>query len=433
MTKITFYKGLQEIGGTVVSVETEEAVCLFDFGFSDSPWSDPKIRDRKETIPCDYVRAGILPAIDGIYEAAVAEKLGLRSYSDNTKPYFFVISHMHIDHMGGLDMLDPEIPVYMSCDSLNLYRGLDRQGELTFRFHKNSIGIPYGECFSVGDLDITVLPVDHDCIGASGFLIRTPDGSICYTGDYRFHGFHPEITEDFGIRCRGAKVLITEGVMASFEDMDMLQVAAPEDMRREESLLSETESICKQAKGIVIVNLYNRNVERVWMLHQVLERSGRRFVLDATAADYVKAFYPEAKLSVYAETLQGRKLPEDVELVDRNMLLKKPMDYVLQLDYKNQCELFDLRSHASDYIHMDGEPLGDYDPSFEKLRQQLQNLGIIYHFSSVGGHAHPYYLRKMIETVRPEIMVPLHSQRPEQVMAEGVRRLLPREGESILL
>ena len=34
MTTLTFYNGLREIGGTFVVVETDEARCMFDFGFS---------------------------------------------------------------------------------------------------------------------------------------------------------------------------------------------------------------------------------------------------------------------------------------------------------------------------------------------------------------------------------------------------------------
>ena len=33
MTTLTFYNGLREIGGTFVVVETDEARCMFDFGF----------------------------------------------------------------------------------------------------------------------------------------------------------------------------------------------------------------------------------------------------------------------------------------------------------------------------------------------------------------------------------------------------------------
>ena len=48
MTKVTFYRGLREIGGTVVAVETEKAVCLFDFGFSVTERADSKVSLRED-------------------------------------------------------------------------------------------------------------------------------------------------------------------------------------------------------------------------------------------------------------------------------------------------------------------------------------------------------------------------------------------------
>ena len=41
MTNVTFISGLKEIGGTFVRVETDGAVCLFDFGFAVAARIDP--------------------------------------------------------------------------------------------------------------------------------------------------------------------------------------------------------------------------------------------------------------------------------------------------------------------------------------------------------------------------------------------------------
>ena len=43
MTTLTFYNGLREIGGTFVVVETDEARCMFDFGFAVMDRMDNKL------------------------------------------------------------------------------------------------------------------------------------------------------------------------------------------------------------------------------------------------------------------------------------------------------------------------------------------------------------------------------------------------------
>lgn len=71
-------------------------------------------------------------------------------------------------------MLDQNLPVYMSEDSLKLYRRLEACGDIQVKGHKNCIGIPYGESFTVGDITVEVEAIDHDVIGACGYRITTP-------------------------------------------------------------------------------------------------------------------------------------------------------------------------------------------------------------------------------------------------------------------
>ncbi len=437
MTKITFYKGLNVIGGTFIKVETEKAVLMFDFGFTVMRDIDSNVRLREGHIPEDYVRIGRLPAADGIYEEAVAEKIDCIPYGKTEKPHFFIISHMHIDHMGGLDMLDPNIPVYMSKDSLRLYRKLCNQGEFTYRAHKNCIGIPYGDSFTVGDIRINVFPIDHDCTGATGFIIETPDGNIAYTGDYRFHGLHPEQTEGFGETCHdaGIDIMITEGTTASWDEFDMLTLEKPDELPRTEyNLIDEVDEILDGSSRLIIINPYERNVARVHNLYNLCLRHDRKLVLDNAQADYLSEFYPEDKIYVYSETVDGRPVPNGAELVSRDEIISDPGSFMLQIPYRNSYELLDIGGVTDAYLHMDGYPLGDYDPSYQKMQSLLEKIGIKYVKLGLGGHAIPYYLRHMIDTVSPKCLIPIHSQRPENVNAENIGfRILPTEGQTIFL
>ena len=56
--------------------------------------------------------------------------------------------------------------------------------------------------------------------GAYGFLIETSEGTVVYTGDFRFHGHKGRMTEEFAERAIKAKpaCLITEGTRVSSEE-----------------------------------------------------------------------------------------------------------------------------------------------------------------------------------------------------------------------
>lgn len=431
MTKLSFYNGLREIGGTFVVVETDTTKCMFDFGFSAANRMDAKVVQRDD-YAADYVRLGMLASADGIYEKPTADKCGLLPYEEERKQVFFVISHMHIDHMGGLGCLHPDVPVYMSTDSLRLYRRLAVMGEAEHREHKNCIGVDYGETFTVGDITVKVVQIDHDVIGACGYLIQTADGNVCYTGDYRFHGFHPEITRKFAETMHGADVMITEGVTVSFGEIDMLSLEEPEQApRTEEDLQKELHEIGIEDTGLLVVNFYNRNVERIHRMIHTCIRSGRSLVLEPIAADYVHEFYPEDEILVYGE-IAAEDCP--FKKVSRADILAAPQRYVLQQDYSHIYESIELAPVISRYIHMDGAPLGDYDPSFAKLKEFLTVMNIPYDYRGLGGHSKPYYLRTMIDAIAPKILIPLHSYKPENVQSKMAgKRILPEYGDEMFL
>jgi mRNA degradation ribonuclease J1/J2 len=451
MTKLKFYSGLKEIGGTVVGIETESTICYFDFGFSVADRLDSKVHLREGHEAFDYVKLGVLNAIDGIYEPETAHKLGLKPYGETDKEVFFIISHMHIDHMGGLGCLDQRVPVYMSSDSAKLYHELGVMGELEVREHENILPVAYDGSFTFGDIKVTCVQVDHDVIGACGFLIETKEGRICYTGDYRYHGFHPEISAAFAEKCKDADLMISEGVTISFDDIDTLSLEGPVRERSEWTLLEDMKAAAKDEEGLIVINNYNRNVERIHRLIGELKESGRVMVLEPEQADYIAAFYPEDDFCVYIPEAKCSVCGEDVakslsdervaqvnlagkKIVNRAELLKNPAGFILQQDYKNCYELFDLKPVISLYVHMDGSPLGDYDPSFAKFYTLLDTLEIHYERWGLGGHAEPYYLRRTVDIIEPKILVPLHSFRPEQLVSEHAGKIiLPEVGDEIEL
>lgn len=174
-------------------------------------------------------------------------------------------------------------------------------------------------------------------VGACGYRITTPGGTICYTGDYRFHGFHPEITKAFGQKMKGVDVLITEGVTVSFDDVDILSLTKPEEPERSEEWLQDM--ICKESteqKGLIIVNPYNRNVERLHHLIMTAQKTGRKLVMDGIQADYVQTFYPEDEILMYENSVgaDAKKAEErGWSIITREELLSNPSKYILQQDY----------------------------------------------------------------------------------------------------
>lgn len=433
MTSIRFEHGLKEIGGTFLVIETAQAKCMFDFGYARAHLIDQRLSYRRDDRAHDLVKLGILPAENGIYDDACARRLGLAPYdrAGEEKTSFFVISHMHIDHMGALDCLHPELPVYMSEDSLTLYRSLAACKELDGEMHPATYAISEDQPLTIGDLTVRAVAVDHDVIGATGYLFETPDGRIAYTGDFRMHGFHPEVTKAFAKTCAGVDVLLCEGTMVSFDlEPDAFLPQNP-PRRTEEDLLADLLREAKETDRLLVCSLYPRNVERVLRIHETLRQANRRLVLDERSAHHVLSFYPEAELFVYEETMTEAKshLSAGTRYVTLADLHAHPGDYLLHLPYRDIFALCDVCDITAAYLHCDGTPLGAYDPSYQVLLDRLAQLNLPYRLLSVGGHAEPYWLRWMVESIAPKVCVPIHSFRPEQLtFRDDIQRILPEEG-----
>ncbi|MGD0450721.1 MAG: MBL fold metallo-hydrolase [Candidatus Bathyarchaeia archaeon] len=138
--KLTFYGGVDEIGGNKILLQTENGSVLMDFGrrmnefgkfFSDF------LQARSKNALRDMLRLGILPKIDGVYTPylvdmtvlfendQVKDKVPLGEALDYWKTIdvcpcnsehpavdAVFVSHAHFDHIQDVSFLDPHIPVF---------------------------------------------------------------------------------------------------------------------------------------------------------------------------------------------------------------------------------------------------------------------------------------------------------------------------------
>jgi ribonuclease J len=139
-SKLTFYGGVNEIGGNKILLQTDDGSVLLDFGRRMGEYckffSEFLVARSKNALR-DMLRLEILPKIDGIYtpylvdmtvlfeNAQVSEKVPLDKAVDYWKTTDVCpcnpehpavdgvfVSHAHFDHIQDVSFLDPCIPVY---------------------------------------------------------------------------------------------------------------------------------------------------------------------------------------------------------------------------------------------------------------------------------------------------------------------------------
>ena len=83
------------------------------------------------------------------------------------------------------------------------------------------------------------------------------------------------------------------------------------------------------------------------------------------------------------------------------------------------------------YIHSNATPLGDYDPAYLPFIESFERRNIKFERVSCSGHAHPMDLIKIINLIKPKLLVPIHSYRPEKLYNENGDVLLPEKKQTI--
>lgn len=375
---------------------------LFEMGIEHAPGAAPfslGIEPRPERELLDLQAVGMAPRGTGV--------LGTW---DRRSSLF--LSHLHLDHAALVSAVHPEVPIYYPRRMEPVREACVRAGYLAWR-EAPGTQVPDRGTVRLGAVEVEFVAVDHDVPGSTGFLIRTPELSLAYTGDHRWHGFHPEVTERFAEVVRGVRVLLQEAVSLSWDAPEegaagAAGAAAAERDRTEEDVVDEFGAVLDRARGLVVVNLYPMNRLRVHAFGAACAARGRMLLLErraATAADW------------------------PLVLEDVTSVLHDPRRYCVQLEYGSLPSLIDLRPpEGSIYVHSNGVPLGSFDPTYQVMLSWVRALGLELVVVGSSGHSRPADIRRMVETVSPRVVLPVHTRRPEALMVPGVPTLIPRVG-----
>ncbi|MGH7760218.1 MAG: hypothetical protein ACREOY_02210, partial [Candidatus Dormibacteraceae bacterium] len=103
-----------------------------------------------------------------------------------------------------------------------------------------------------------------------------------------------------------------------------------------------------------------------------------------------------------------------------------PSRYCVVLGFDSLPTLIDLRPpDGSIFIQSDGPPLGIWDPAWPVLVAWPQRFGLeLVHLAS-SGHSRPEDVSRMVRTVSPGLVLPVHTRAPEALEVTGIASLSP--------
>lgn len=456
--QLTSFNGLSTVGGVQLLLSSGGGSLLFDLGVVRNPGIAPAkvlfndfVQPRPSDPLRDLLRAGMAPPVAGLYRTRddgdpawlFRARHGVREVStpgeDGTLAVFF--SHVHDDHMGLLPFVAPDVGIHVSAETGAFHDALVAAGEVP------AAGAPLrpvadGDTFSVGDLVVEPVPIDHDIPGCAGLIARDGDVTLAYTGDWRGHGSHPKLVEAFIERCRaaGVDILVTEA--------STVTGGAPRPSISEHELRERFDRQVATAEGLVTLGFAPRNVERVAALAEISARHDRQLVVRPATARILQevgwgseylvpdGLLADSQVLVLASPEDGAEqaVDQDWTMVDVATVAAHREAFVCEIRADERYLWLDLDAGAGDvHVHANGEPFGTTDPVWPTLETWTHQLGMELVVVDSHGHALPEDLRAMVREIAPDVVIPVHTNAPTSFPSGAYEVLLPTAGETIEL
>jgi ribonuclease J len=193
----------------------------------------------------------------------------------------YIITHGHLDHIGGLPHIVPKFPAPIYGSKFTI-------GRVEEIFENFGLPMPDGfelktitmnedthERLKVGEFFVELVRITHSIPGSTCIVLDTPVGRLINTGDFRFD---PNPLDHERSDIERLKELGDEGVLALLSESTTVERMGrtPSESTIEQSFID----IIGQAPGRIFVGLFSTNMNRVQMIINAAVHHGRKVAMD---------------------------------------------------------------------------------------------------------------------------------------------------------
>jgi ribonuclease J len=210
---------------------------------------------------------------------AIADTAYLEQIKPKLKAY--VITHGHLDHIGGLPHIVPKFPA-------PIYGSRFTIGRVEEIFENFGLPMPEGfelktvtmnedthEKLKIGQFYVELVRITHSIPGSTCIILDTPVGRIVNTGDFRLD---PNPLDHERSDVERLKEIGKEGVLALLSESTTTERPGrtPSESTIEKSFLD----IMHNAPGRIFVGVFSTNMNRVQMIVNAAVHSGKKVAMD---------------------------------------------------------------------------------------------------------------------------------------------------------
>ncbi|MBO4245879.1 MAG: ribonuclease J [Bacilli bacterium] len=384
-TSVMALGGLGEVGKNMYVIKHHDEIIIIDAGV---------MFPENELLGIDYV---------------IQDVTYLKQNEDKIKG--LIITHGHEDHIGGISFLlqSVNIPkIYASRIALELIKNKLNDRNIAFDNYEE---IDANSVIKTKYFDIELITTTHSIPESFAILVRTPNGNIIHTGDWKFDltpiGPMADINKLAKLGEEGVTLLLSDSTNALSEGFS-----------KSESVVDDTlNDIISKHNGRVIIATFASNIYRIKHIIETCRNNNRKIVT------FGRSMETSINLALNTELITDRSI-----FIDSNEANNLKKNEVCILCTGSQGEPLAALSRIAngqhkqislkndDLVIFSSSPIPGNAASINRVINKLYLKGVKVFTNSdfqdihTSGHAKMEELKFMIRIVKPKYFMPIHGE-----------------------
>ena len=385
--RITPLGGLEEIGGNITIIETQNSAILVDVGMS---------------FPDDDMHGVDILIPDFSYLRSIKHKIA-----------GVVITHAHEDHIGAVPYLfrEMQVPLYGTPLPLGMISNKFDEHKMT-EYKKYFRAVEKRKQIKIGDFEVEWMHVTHSVIDASSLAITSEAGTIIHTGDFKIDhtpidGYPTDLHRFAYYGERGVLCLLSDSTNSMRSGVTL-----------SESTVGPTfDTIFSRSKGRVIMSTFSSNIHRVYQAIEMGIKYNRKVAIIGRSMERnlevaMNLGYIKLPFGIFIDAAEVAKYPDNEILIITTGSQGETMSALYRMAVNEHRH---IKLKPSDMVILSSSAIPGNEGSVSTVLNYILKAGanVAYKdFSDihVSGHGAQEEQKLMLRLVKPKYFLPIHGE-----------------------
>jgi ribonuclease J len=221
----------------------------------------------------------------------------------------------------------------------------------------------------------------------------------------------------------------------------------------EKKVYQTAKIIVKNEKNASIVDFNFKDLDRFHTFYQIAKDLGKTMVISFKHACFLEKYHQDPNVDAPMSTDDsialllpkrhtGTYCSEDYtdayvkkrldypNVIRAEDVAKNPSSFMVVLNFWYFNMLIDLKPYHGSYIHSLSEPFNEeMELSFDRMVNWLNHFHLSFHQAHCSGHINGRDLKKVVKTVNPKMLFPVHTEHPDDFTSFHDNTIIVYEGK----